>query len=68
MRKTGVRFQPAKKGKPDVIVFSFVQLVGLYIISPFEVVIPVPEGEQKIALEVVTALGGKLPEEPYKDF
>ena len=44
MRKTGVRFQPAKKGKPDVIVFSFVQLVGLYIISPFEVVIPVPGG------------------------
>ena len=41
--------------------FSFIQLVGLYIISPFDVVIPVPDGEQKTALEVVNALGGKLP-------
>ena len=39
-------------------VFSFVQLIGLNILSPFDVEIPVPEGEEETACKIAFLLRG----------
>jgi len=38
--------------------FSFTQLVGRFIIQPFDVVVPVPAGEKEQAVRVVRELEG----------
>ncbi|MEI7857744.1 MAG: hypothetical protein WCH85_09595 [Methanomicrobiales archaeon] len=58
----GCTFREASKKRPAVILFSFSQLVGRFIVQPFEVRIPVPAGEEETAIWVVQELGGKVPE------
>ncbi|MDO9326342.1 MAG: hypothetical protein Q7T80_15435 [Methanoregula sp.] len=57
----GCTFHEASKKRPAVIIFSFSQLVGRFIIQPFEVTIPVPAGEEENAKRIVQELGGKIP-------
>lgn len=59
----GVSLQEPKKKNPATLVFSFNQLVGRFIIQPFEVVVPVPHGEEETARRVVGDLGGNSHEE-----
>ncbi|MFA5268447.1 MAG: hypothetical protein WC379_10795 [Methanoregula sp.] len=59
----GVTFREAGRKKPAALVFSFSQLVGRFIIQPFDVVVPVPVGEEERGGRVVRELGGELPEE-----
>jgi len=54
----GVSFRKADKKSPAVLVFSFTQLVGRFIIQPFDVVVPVPPGEEEKAGRAVQELGG----------
>jgi len=63
MRMDGVRFGKGKGKRPPVLEFSFIQLVGLYILRPFEIRVPVPAGEETTAQEVVRKLGGSASEE-----
>lgn len=63
---TGMYEVSLHKGTPKknpLLIFSFTQLVGLYIIQPFEIVVPVPLGEMDTANRVVRTLSGKEPEE-----
>ena len=58
----GVTLQEPKKKNPATLVFSFTQLVGRFIIQPFDVVVPVPAGEEERAGWIVQQLGGDMPE------
>jgi len=58
MKMDGVRFMKGTPRKPPIIGFSFMQLVGLFILRPFEISVPVPAGEEKTAQEIVRKLGG----------
>ena len=63
---TGMYEVSLHKGTPrknPSLIFSFTQLVGLYTIQPFEIVVPVPPGEMDTANQVVRTLGGEAPEE-----
>jgi hypothetical protein len=55
----GVTFREAGRKKPAALVFSFSQLVGRFIIQPFEVVIPVPAGEEERGGRIVHQLRGE---------
>jgi hypothetical protein len=59
----GVTLQEPKKKNPAALVFSFTQLVGRFIIQPFDVVVPVPAGEEERAGRVVQQLDGGMPVE-----
>ena len=59
----GVTLRELKKKNPAALVFSFTQLVGRFIIQPFEVVVPVPPGEEESAREIVGDLGGNSHDE-----
>ena len=59
----GVTLREPKKKNPATLVFSFTQLVGRFIIQPFEVVVPVPHGGEETAGMVVRGLGGNSHEE-----
>ena len=59
----GVLLRNADKKNPAVMVFSFTQLNGRYIVQPFDVVIPVPHGEEEIAGRIVRELGGEVPDD-----
>jgi hypothetical protein len=52
MRMDGVAFNNRSGKKPAVLIFSFTQLVGLNIVSPFNIEIPVPEGEEEKARKI----------------
>lgn len=52
----GVTLREAGKKSPAALVFSFTQLVGRFIIQPFDVVVPVPVGEEERAGRVVQQL------------
>ncbi len=54
----GVLLRNADKNNPAVLVFSFTQLNGRFIVQPFDVVVPVPPGEEEIAGRIVQDLGG----------
>jgi hypothetical protein len=58
----GVSFREAGKKSPAVLVFSFTQLVGRFIMQPFDIVVPVPAGEEEKAGRVVKDLGGDASE------
>jgi len=49
MYYTGISFRKAGKRVPAVLVFSFTQLVGRFIVKPFDITIPVPAGEEERA-------------------
>jgi len=53
-----VALRKASKKNPALMVFSFTQLNGRFIIQPFDVVIPVPPGEEESAGRIVRELGG----------
>ncbi len=55
-RLENVSFRPATRDKPALLIFSFLQLVGLYILQPYAVSIPVPEGEEDHAQEIAREL------------
>jgi len=59
----GVLLRNADKKNPAVMVFSFTQLNGRFIVQPFDVVIPVPHGEEEIAVRIVRELGGEVPDD-----
>ena len=55
----GVLLRNANKKNPALMVFSFTQLNGRCIIQPFDVVIPVPLGEEENAGRIVRELSGE---------
>jgi hypothetical protein len=59
----GVSLKMAGKKGPACLVFSFSQLVGRFIIQPFDVLVPVPPGEEEQASRTVRELGGDDPAE-----
>ena len=59
MRMTNVTFHEATKKLPPVLVFSFLQVVGLYILNPFEITVLVPWGQEDEAREIAKAIGGE---------
>ena len=61
MRMTGVKFHEATKKLPPVLVFSFLQVIGLYILNPFEVSVLVPEGQEEKAREIAAEIEGGVP-------
>jgi hypothetical protein len=62
MMMAGVSLQKTTVKNPPALVFSFTQLVGLYVIQPFAIVVPIPSGEMDTAYGIVRALGGEVPE------
>jgi len=58
----GVSFQKAGMKSPPTLVFLFTQLVGRFIIQPFDVEVPVPPGEEDRAGRIVQQLGGDASE------
>lgn len=54
----GVSLKKTGKKDPAALVFSFSQLVGRFIIQPFDVVVPVPPGEEERSSWIVQELGG----------
>jgi hypothetical protein len=62
----GVTFREADRKGPAALVFSFTPLVGRFIVQPFDVVVPVPFGEEEWAGRVIRELGGEVPEEMVK--
>jgi hypothetical protein len=67
LRMNGVSFNRRTEKKPAALIFSFVQLIGLNILSPFDVEIPVPEGEEETACKIAFLLrGGANQEENAK--
>lgn len=59
----GVSYEKETKKHPPLLVFSFIQLVGLYILRPYAVSIPVPRGEEEKARGIARKLGGTVQEE-----
>ncbi|OPX61798.1 MULTISPECIES: hypothetical protein [unclassified Methanoregula] len=53
----GVTLREAGRKGPAALVFSFTQLAGRFVIQPFDVVVPVPAGEEETAGRVVRELG-----------
>jgi hypothetical protein len=58
-----VTLQKRTAKKNAALIFSFTQLVGLYIIQAFDIVIPVPDGEIDTARRIISTLGGEVGEE-----
>lgn len=56
-RLDGVSFQDASHGRPPLLIFSFTQIIGLYVLRPYDVRIPVPPGETGTAWEIAKELG-----------
>jgi hypothetical protein len=63
MNMDEVSLQKAMKNKNPTLIFSFTHLVGLYIIQPFAIVVPIPACEVDTAKGIVRALGGNIPED-----
>ena len=63
MWRDGISFRKANKKKPAMIIFSFTQLVGRFIVQPFDVVVPVPAGEEEKTVRIVQELGGEVPDD-----
>ncbi|HMZ31499.1 MAG TPA: hypothetical protein PLY13_03285, partial [Methanoregulaceae archaeon] len=57
-RLEGVTYHEAGQGNPPLLTFSFIQVVGLYILRPYEVSVPVPQGEMDHAREISGMFGG----------
>jgi len=57
MRMDGITFKKRTGKKPPVLIFSFSQLIGLNILSSFDIEIPVPEGEEENACKIADMRG-----------
>lgn len=53
-------FRKAGRKHPAALVFSFTQLVGRFMVRPFDIVIPVPPGEEENAGRIVRELCGDV--------
>jgi hypothetical protein len=60
MNMNKVFLQKGTLKKNPALIFSFTQLVGLYIIQPFDIVVPIPAGQEDTAYRVVRSLGGPV--------
>jgi hypothetical protein len=58
-----VSLQKGTGRKNDSLIFSFTQLVGLYIIQAFDIAVPIPDGELETAYGILRSLGGEVKEE-----
>jgi hypothetical protein len=58
--RDGVSFQKAGKKSPPALVSLFTRLVGRFILQPFDVVVPVPPGEEERATQIVQELSGRI--------
>lgn len=58
MRWDGVKFRRGGREKPSMLVFSFIQQVGLNIRSPFDIEVPVPDGKDEMAIKIADMLEG----------
>lgn len=58
MQMDRVRYRNGTRKRPALLEFSFIQMVGLYIVRPFAVSIPVPPGEENRAVRIAEQLGG----------
>jgi hypothetical protein len=58
-----VSLQKGTGKKNASLIFSFTQLVGLYIIQTFDIAVPIPEGELDTGYGIVRALGGEVKDE-----
>lgn len=56
-RLEGVSYQDTTPDTQALLIFSFIQVVGLYILRPYEVRIPVPGGEESHARDIALVLG-----------
>jgi len=63
LKMDGVSYEKGTAKHPPLLVFSFIQLIGLYILHPSAVSIPVPPGEEENARGIARRLGGMVPEE-----
>ncbi|VVB68975.1 Uncharacterised protein [uncultured archaeon] len=63
MSMDAITFKKRTGKKPPVLIFSFSQLVGLYITSSFDIEIPVPEGEDAVARRISDLLGSGADQE-----
>jgi hypothetical protein len=57
MKMGSVKFKSGQGRKPSLLIFSFTQLIGLYILSQFDIEIPVPEGKEEAARQIADKLG-----------
>jgi hypothetical protein len=58
-RMDEVKFKKRSGKKPPVLIFSFTQLVGIYIRSSFNIEIPMPEDEEEKAYKIADMLGNR---------
>jgi hypothetical protein len=58
-----VSLQKGTEKKNASLIFSFTQLVGLYIIQAFDIAVPIPDGEIDTAYRILRVLGGEVKEE-----
>ena len=63
-----ISFQKASRKKPQALVFSFTQMIGLLIVQPFDIVVPVPAGEEKKAGEIAGLLGCEVPKNDMRGY
>jgi hypothetical protein len=60
MRMDAAAFNKKTEKKPTVLIFSFTQLIGLNILSPFDIEIPVPDGEEEKARKIADMHGSNV--------
>ena len=60
VRMDGVSFNRRTERRPTVLIFSFTQLIGLNILSPFDIEIPVPDGEVEKARKIADMHGSNV--------
>jgi hypothetical protein len=58
----GVRLRKPVKEHPAELVFPFNRRVGLFIVQPFDVIVPVPYGEEEKAGRILQQLSGDASE------
>jgi hypothetical protein len=63
MKMDGVSYEKETAKHPPMLVFSFIQLVGLYILRPFGISIPVPPGEEEHAGKIANRMSGIVEED-----
>lgn len=60
--RDGISLRKADNRNPAALVFSFTQAAGAFIVQPFDVVVPVPPGEEERAEWIIGQLCGNSAE------
>jgi hypothetical protein len=63
VKMDGVAFNKGTGKRPSVLIFSFIRLIGLNILSPFDIETPVPKGEEETACKIAYMLGSSANQE-----